>query len=436
MNNSHTSTYYLQQQRMSILPNFSIDIFIEKNPYNLPIDQLFEMAARINKKRSFLFVSKVLGKHIPVSPYVPHAIGLLLGATYAKIENKAITQTLVNTITGKRSKDLPEYFIKKEKPIIIGFAETATALGHSFFKAFEDATYVHTTREVYTNEQPLIMFEEEHSHATSHYLYAPKDFFNNDKEVILVDDELTTGKTNLNIIRALHAIYPRKKYTLVSILDWRTKEHIQQFEDLENELNIEIQAVSLIKGNFELLGQPNLTTEKLYERTSNSLIVEDVLVKEILPEAYYRLIDGNDTFYKQGRFTIHSSEQKNIDSQMKKIAFELNCDEKEEVLCIGTGEFMYIPMQIASLLNGNVFYQSTTRSPIFPLKVEGYGVKSKILFSNFDQKEQTNYLYNLEDKKYTTIVIFLEKNYSNEQLQPLMTQLQKLSAKKLIKIIF
>ena len=47
-----------------------------------PLDALFDIAERKNPKRSFLFVSKVLGRHIPVAPrtmketYVSLAAGL------------------------------------------------------------------------------------------------------------------------------------------------------------------------------------------------------------------------------------------------------------------------------------------------------------------------------------------------------------------------
>ncbi len=38
------------------------------NSSNIPLDSLFDIAERRNPKRAFLFVSKVLGRHIPVSP--------------------------------------------------------------------------------------------------------------------------------------------------------------------------------------------------------------------------------------------------------------------------------------------------------------------------------------------------------------------------------
>ena len=141
---------------------------------------------------------------------------------------------------------------EKVNPVIIGFAETATALGHAFFDCFENAEYFHTTREELTGKTPLITFEEEHSHATSHRCYIPLELLNNNREIILVDDEMTTGKTAINIIQSIHAQFPRNEYTVVSILDWRSDANKQQFKQLEKTLGIKINSVSLIAGNVEV----------------------------------------------------------------------------------------------------------------------------------------------------------------------------------------
>lgn len=45
-----------------------IEVSSEETDY--PLTDLFDIAERRNPKRAFLFVSKVLGRHIPVSPLV------------------------------------------------------------------------------------------------------------------------------------------------------------------------------------------------------------------------------------------------------------------------------------------------------------------------------------------------------------------------------
>ena len=77
---------------LPVLKQLSINIEITENPYGLPFDELFTMAARINKKRAFLFVSKVLGKHIPVNPNKSLLVGALLANRY------------IETVKGKNTK--------------------------------------------------------------------------------------------------------------------------------------------------------------------------------------------------------------------------------------------------------------------------------------------------------------------------------------------
>src|SRR6476620_5963058 len=68
----------------TILDAITCSIEVRDNPYQLPLEELFTMAARINKKRSFLFVSKVLGKHFPIVPQKGLLTGALLAARYAE----------------------------------------------------------------------------------------------------------------------------------------------------------------------------------------------------------------------------------------------------------------------------------------------------------------------------------------------------------------
>ena len=90
-----------------------------------------------------------------------------------------------------------------EPVVFIGFAETATALGHGVFDCFSDGVYIHSTRELLVDQDVTLYFEEEHSHATDQRCYAPEQYLNNDKPICLVDDEITTGNTALNIIASI-----------------------------------------------------------------------------------------------------------------------------------------------------------------------------------------------------------------------------------------
>ncbi len=175
------------------------------------------MAARINKKRSFLFVSTILGKHLPIKPAVSLSSGVALAARYLEILHNIshpFQKEILNLISLEID-EIPEEVFRYQYPlqeevVFIGFAETATALGHSMFQCFQNAKYVHTTRESIPHLESVITFEEEHSHATSHRCYVDESFFQNNNPIVLVDDEMTTGKTALNIIRSIQNKFHEK----------------------------------------------------------------------------------------------------------------------------------------------------------------------------------------------------------------------------------
>lgn len=74
-NNSPISLLQTQNNTYNVLNNIKVHVEVRDNPYNLELDNLFQMVMRINKKRSFLFVSTILGKHLPIKPAVSLASG-------------------------------------------------------------------------------------------------------------------------------------------------------------------------------------------------------------------------------------------------------------------------------------------------------------------------------------------------------------------------
>lgn len=146
MKELHTLTYLNKKISLPIINDLQMNITVEENPFDLPIEDFFKMAARINKKRAFLFVSKLLGKHLPIEPNKGLLTGFLLAARYEEIITGNVSSKRAELMTIYRNSSLhfiDEPFIGKEvsNPIIIGFAETATALGHSFYKAFQNAVF-------------------------------------------------------------------------------------------------------------------------------------------------------------------------------------------------------------------------------------------------------------------------------------------------------
>lgn len=445
MKNLHTLTCSNKKILLSILDDLQMEMEITDNPFKLSMEDFFLMAARINKKRSFLFVSKLLGKHLPIQPKRGLLTGFLLASRYEEIKTKQPSskkEELLFYYHHNLSLFSDRPYIQKavSSPVIIGFAETATSLGHSFYQAFKDATYFHTTREIVNEADSIISFEEEHSHATSHRCYVDEEILRNEREVILVDDELTTGKTAMNIIRDIQTKFPRKLYTVVSILDWRSEEDSEKMLKLEKELDIKIHFVSLLKGRFTLHNGHVDFKENIFNHMPNSdapqveyLELTEFIGNRLVPYTSKTLsMEKNNLHYLSdtGRFGIESNQTD--DEWLKKAGQYLALKRVEEKsLVIGTGEFMYIPMKIASYMGENIWYQSSTRSPIYPNKAAHYGAKTAYCFPNPEDTDIIHYLYNIEKGRYDDLFIIFERRIDNEKLAPLLKQLNGVDFKKI-----
>jgi hypothetical protein len=425
----------------TILDAINVDIEVTENQYQLPLEELFTMAARINKKRSFLFVSKVLGKHLPIHPKKGLLTAALLAARYAesvKGLNGQVTKDLIETFVQKEPQFQSAAFIPKSvNPVVIGFAETATALGHAFFDCFLGAEFFHTTREEISSLTPSITFEEEHSHATSHRCYIPLDMINNEREIILVDDEMTTGKTAINIIESIHAQFPRKKYSVVSILDWRSEENKQQFAQLEKTLGISINIVSLVSGKVHVEANGQLQEQEkphTYQEIEPS--IEKLSLSAFFEKTCSSINNSTSLIKETGRFGTNSHDNKVLHKKISAAAAVLRQHRTgANTLCLGTGEFMYIPMKLAAEMGNHVSYQSSTRSPIYIQNIEGYGARHGISFPNPEDLDVAHFVYNITPGEYDEIFVFLEREVPAENLQPFLKQVEKLQIKS-IKIVF
>lgn len=440
------------QIKYNVLDNLKIKLSINDNVFNIPPEELFLMAARKNKKRSFLFVSKVLGKHIPVDPKLSLLIGKLLGNEYLKktfgIKANS-TSDIVSVINKEKDiNEIYEYAFNDalnlpEKTLFIGFAETATALGHSVFSSFKNnAHYIHTTREEITEYKNPIKFEEEHSHATAHNLY-PIDFdiIDSDTPIVFIDDEITTGKTTLNIIEAIHAKFPRKNYTIISILDWRKEKDKLLFKEVENKLNIKIDTISLLSGNIEIEEDKLSNLEiKSEVRNNNS---QDVNIETIYLDLKSQVPEKKAQSYESylkysGRFGINSDDNKILNEELKHKGkfLKTHIRKGKNTLCMGTGEFMYIPMLISTHLGDGLSYQSTTRSPIYPLDKTNYGAKNVFKFDSLEDKEVRNYFYNVPIGFYDEMFLFLERELPKEKIKSLVDVIKTLQIENINIVIF
>ncbi|MBP2000841.1 hypothetical protein J2Z69_001872 [Paenibacillus shirakamiensis] len=427
----------------NILEDLEVTIEVTRNPFQLPLDLLFEMAARINKKRSFLFVSKVLGKHLPVNPHVSLLSGAALGILYQQQCGGRSEHRIEDIIEGFYQEDKAEEIYRnlksrplavKEPTLFIGFAETATALGHSMFDIFSGPTkYVHTTRDCIAEVEPVLQFEEEHSHATAHRCYAQSDFFTGDEPVVLIDDEITTGRTALNIIQDLHQKYPRNQYVIASLLDWRSDQDILRFHEVEQQLGITISTLSLIQGSISVSGSPIEAGAPANEGTlkESKAQIYNHPVGHFFEHYRYSSLHSADQvntlpyLKSTGRFGMTGADISGLDQQVDACASYLEQKRMgSRTLCLGTGEFMYIPMRIAAQMGQGISYQSTTRSPIHPSPEDTYAIHHVYPFDCPEDGSIPNFFYNITGDLYDEIFVFMEREKDRLRLTPLLQALE------------
>jgi len=417
-----------------ISDGLEVGVQVTSNPYQLQLDHLFHMAARINKKRSFLFVSKLLGKHIPVRASLSLASGAVLGRLYeASILHHssvaAVRQLQEAFVDPKQADQLYEHLMETkihvdEPTLFIGFAETATALGHSMFDAFEgNAAFLHTTRELIADMPSIINFEEEHSHAMSHRCYVQDpNLFRHAARIVLVDDEITTGNTSLNIIRELHEVFGHRDFVVASLLDWRSKPDRARFAELESALDIRIRCISLLEGEITVKGSPLDDQGKSPSAHGSGAVtyrthdVSGFFEHRKPSSSDDGRLDRVSYVMNTGRFGMDVRQGDALNQEIEQAARYLVSQRTgKRVLCMGTGEFMYVPMRIAHLMGDEVYYQSTTRSPIHPMQREQYAVTTAYRFDSVDDAAVANYMYNLTPGQYDEAFIFIERKYEADK---------------------
>ncbi|MGW2240500.1 phosphoribosyltransferase domain-containing protein, partial [Streptomyces sp. NPDC001759] len=195
------------------------------------LTELLGLALRRNPKRAHLLVSNVLGKHVPQSPSVVYGYGFALGRR-------------VRELLGTEEAD---------EAVVLGYAETATGLGHSVADGIGSAPYLHSTRRPVAGVTAAGGFEESHSHATSHLLLPENPaLLAGDGPLVLVDDEFSTGNTVLNTVRDLHARYPRRRYVVVALVDMRSAADAGRLEAFAAEIGARVDLVAAASGTVRL----------------------------------------------------------------------------------------------------------------------------------------------------------------------------------------
>ena len=324
-----------------------------------------------NKKRSYLVVNALQGKHIAVEP----------SKAFLMFEELALK--------------VKERY-QNEKLLLIGFAETATAIGAAV-ASYCDTWYMHTTRETLENVK-YIYFSEQHSHATEQKLV--QDDIDEIKDtvdrIIFVEDEVTTGKTILNIIDILNKRYPQiKQYAVASLLNGMNDEVIALYRQRKIDLNY------VVKTNHENYTQiaEQYAGDGTYIKLDQLKAVENIQYKMVYINGYMdtrRMVD-----IKQ----YHETIKKLFLDIEKEICFA----KYKSILVIGTEEFMYPAFMVAKKLEQmalTVRFHATTRSPITVSSENRYPLHTRYELESLYDKKRKTFIYDL--CKYDCVLVITD----------------------------
>lgn len=301
-------------------------------------------------------------------------------------DSKAATRpyALVNPRLAKHMPAEPsqalEYFMRlgekvaaicaRGRVLVIGFAETATAVGAAVASAIENAVYVHTTREQMPDGKLAAEFEEEHSHAKNQALYLNEEFKDLSRFdcIVFVEDEITTGKTILNFLKKIR---------------WNGKIIIS----------------ALVFNGFDM--------GAFSEYDAAFACVQRTGEVKFLEFAGFR--NPRAGVYISG----YLGRCENLSDKIIASLDAADINDKD-ILIAGTEEFMYPALYLGRKLEKtarSVKSHSTTRSPLAP-KADSpdYPLKTRDSFASVYDGSRTTYLYNLAG--YDTVIVMTDSDKS------------------------
>lgn len=367
------------------------------------LEDLLDFAQRINPKRAFLFVSKVLGRHIPVSP-----------------------NTMRRAFTGLATlipNDLPEPIL------VIGMAETAVGLSAGVHQALQtrypNALLLNSTRHAQHNdsntETLLTTFSEDHSHASQHLIYQSSNKSTQaqllaSKTVIMVDDEASTGNTCINVITALRdaGLTQLEQVHLTTLVDWslaQTGLDTAVADKIASCLpNIDFYRHHLLSGAWQWTDAPN--PEPIIMPSVDTTAAGSQPILSTGSWGRFPTLDSTDGFDDYLSYFKKAFAKFNKQDNVDEIFFEQDQLPKR-ILVLGSNEFVWLPLLLAQWLEQNtranhverdIKFSALTRSPI------ALGGAITIMMSFIDNYGlgMTNFVYNVDSKDWDLIILCVE----------------------------
>jgi hypothetical protein len=260
--------------------------------------------------------------------------------------------------------------------------------------------YLHSTRRATPGPPAVAAFEEHHSHATAHLLRPePADRLTaGEGAVVLVDDELSTGRTAMNTIAALHALRPRERYVIAALVDVRSAADRDGLAARAQTLGVRVDVVSLASGELRL-------PPDVLERGARLVAEQATPHPAHSSRRAAQMTDGGPPGWASewawpagvregGRHGFAPAERAALEAAATDCARfligQLSTSPAGSVLVLATEELMYAPLRIATELarlqppSAMVRYSSTSRSPVLAIDDPRYPVRTQLTFPATD----------------------------------------------------